>query len=102
MQPASSVLKNFIASLQFYFENPAMVSDELMKLKVKELLLILAKTDNLDAVRTLLESLFSSTELDFKDVIEANLYQALSVEELAALTHSSTSSFKRKFRKYYE
>ena len=47
---ANELLKNYIDSLQFYFDNPDMVSDELLKLKLKELILLLAKTDNADQI----------------------------------------------------
>ena len=85
----------------FYFNNHDLVSEELLKLKVKELLLLLTKTDNLVSVRLLLKSLFSKTEFDFKTVIENNYLNPLSIEELAALCHLSLSSFKRKFVEIY-
>lgn len=98
---ASALLKNYIDSLEFYFDNPSLVSDELLKLKVKELLLLLAKTDNGKVVRTLINRLFTPMEVDFKEVIEGNLYNNLSLEELAALASFSLSSFKREFTKHY-
>lgn len=98
---ASELLKNYIDSLEFYFQNPSLVSEELLKLKIKELLLLLAKTDNGAAVRTLINRLFTPMEVDFKEVIEGNLYNNMSVEELATLTNLSLSSFKREFTKHY-
>lgn len=98
---ASELLKNYIDSLEFYFDNPALVSDELLKLKVKELLLLLAKTDNGKIVRTLINRLFTPMEVDFKEVIEKNLYNNLSIEELSGLAGFSLSSFKREFTKHY-
>lgn len=98
---SSALLKNYIDSLEFYFENPSLVSEELLKLKIKELLLLLAKTSDGAVVRTLINSLFTPLEIDFKEVIEANLYNNLSIEELAMLTSLSLSSFKRAFSKHY-
>lgn len=98
---ASELLKNYINSLEFYFENPSLVSEELLKLKIKELLLLLAKTDNGAVVRTLINRLFTPMEIDFKGVIEGNLYNNLSVRELATLSNLSLSSFKREFAKHY-
>lgn len=95
------LLRKYIDSLQFYFSNPDMVSDELLKLKLKELILLLAKSDQADMIRTLLGSMFSREEINFKEVIEANLYNNLTIEELAILTNLSLSSFKREFTKQY-
>ncbi|MEL6841589.1 MAG: AraC family transcriptional regulator [Bacteroidota bacterium] len=97
----SALLKNYIDSLRFYFENPALVSDELLKLKLKELILLLAKTDNADTIRNLISSMFAPAVIDFKEVIEANLYDNLSLEDLAHLAGMSLSTFKREFVKHY-
>jgi AraC-like DNA-binding protein len=98
---ADQLVQNYINSLQFYFENPALVSDELLKLKLKELILLLAKTDNALAIRQMISSLFTPSEYSFKDVIESNIYSNLTNEELAILTNQSISSFKREFDKVY-
>ena len=45
--------------------------------------------------------MFSRDEINFKEVIEANLYNNLTIEELAILTNLSLSSFKREFNKQY-
>lgn len=98
---SSALLKNYIDSLQFYFENPQLISDELLKLKIKELLLLLAKTDNVETLHLLMASLFKETSINFKQLIEDNLYKNYSLEELAALSNLSLSSFKREFTKHY-
>lgn len=98
----SALLTNYIESLQFYFANPEMVSDELLKLKLKELILLLARTDNAATIRQLVAGLFSTTSYDFRAVIEANIYKNLSLEELATLTSLSLSSFKREFKRHYD
>lgn len=99
---SESVIKNYIESLIFYFENPEMVSEELLKLKLKELIILLAKTDNAAQIRVLLEALFTKDDLNFREIIEANLYNNLSLEELAKLCNLSLSTFKREFEKQYE
>lgn len=99
---ASTLLKNYINSLQFYFDNPELVSDELLRIKMKELIILLAKTDNAEAIQHLIARLFTKTEVDFKEVIEANVFNNLNLEELAALTHLSLSSFKREFARHYD
>lgn len=99
---SSALLKQYIDSLMFYFDNPELVSDELLKLKLKELILLLAKTDNVDTIRSLITGLFSRTEIGFKEVIEANVLRTVSLEELAFLTNLSLSSFKREFVRQYD
>ncbi len=98
---ADELMTNYIRSLEFYFKNPALVSDELQKLKIKELMLLLARTDNAADVRRLMAGLFTEAETDFRAVIEANLYVKLSGEQLALLCGMSLSTFKRTFRKTY-
>lgn len=99
--PGSTVLKSYIENLQFYFDNPDLVSEELLKLKMKEIILLLAKTDQRNAIETLVASMFTADEVNFKDIIENNLYQNLSLEDLSRLCNLSLSSFKREFSKYY-
>lgn len=99
---ASELMRNYIESLQFYFANPALVTDELLKLKLKELVLLLARTDNAQAIKALLQGLFNKQDRGFREIIEANIYNSLSLEELATLTHLSLSSFKREFARQYD
>lgn len=98
---STPLLATYIDSLDFYFQNPELVSDELQKLKIKELLLLLARTDKASAVRDLISSLFATNTPNFASVIEQNLYINLSTEELAHLTGMSLSAFKRTFARKY-
>ena len=98
----STLFKDYVKSLQFYFTHPEVVSEELLKLKIKELLLLLVQSDQADKVIRLLAGLFSPAQLDFKTIIEANIFNPLNLEELAKLTNLSRSSFKREFAKNYQ
>ena len=60
---ADEILRRFIESMLFYFENPALVTEELLVLKIKELLLILSQTQNAPAVIEILSNLFSANNL---------------------------------------
>lgn len=99
---ASTLLKNYVDSLQFCFQNPSLASEDLLKLKLKEIILLLAKTDNANTIKQMIGNLFSKSEVNFKEVIEANIYNNLSLEEFAFLTNLSLSSFKREFAKNYK
>lgn len=98
---SSFLLNNYIKSLLIYFENPELVSDQLLKLKLRELIILLAKTDNCDTIKALIGGLFSPIENNFKTTIEANIYNNLSIEELAQIAGYSLSTFKREFAKHY-
>lgn len=100
--PASTSLKSYIDSLTYYFDNPGVATPELLKVKLKELILLLAQTDNAQMVRTLLHAKIDPAVMDFQTVIAANVYNNLTLEELAALTNLSLSSFKREFAKHYD
>ncbi|OJJ22328.1 hypothetical protein BKI52_06495 [marine bacterium AO1-C] len=99
---SDELLKRYIESILFYFENPQLASEELMVLKLKELILILNETRNAPEIQLILSSLFSPTTYSFKEVIEAHLYSNITIQELAQLTNLSESSFKREFKKAYD
>lgn len=98
---SNELIKKFIESMVFYFENPSLVTDDLIVLKLKELILLLTKTENGPQIIELMSSLFSPKEYSFKDIINANIYSNFTVEQLASLTNLSLSSFKREFKKIY-
>ena len=98
---ADTQLDSYIESLLFYFDQPDLVSEALLQLKLKEIILLLAKTNNAVVIRDLITRLFSVAEADLKAVVEANVYNRLSLEELAALANRSLSSFKRDFAQTY-
>ena len=95
------LLKKYIESIAFYFENPALVDDELLTLKLKELILLLVKTKNAPIVQQILSGLFSPNQYSFKEIVEAHCYSNVTVKELSQLTNLSVSSFKRQFKKIY-
>ena len=96
------IFNKYIDSLLFYFENPELVNDSLIELKVKELILLLANTQNRPEIHQILSDLFRPAQVKFKDAIEANLYEDLSLPELASITNLSLSSFKREFKKQFD
>lgn len=95
------LIQKYIEGLLFYFENPSLVNEEILVLKLKEIVLLLSQTQNAETIQVILSQLFSPTAYTFKQIIEANLYSQVSVEELAQKTNLSVSSFKREFKKLY-
>lgn len=95
------LIQKYIEGLLFYFENPSLVNDEILVLKLKEIILLLSQTQNAATIQVILSQLFSPTAYTFKEIIAANLFSQVNVEELAQKTNLSTSSFKREFKKLY-
>ncbi len=96
------IIVHFIESLEFYFQNPTLVNDELLKLKIKELILLLLQTNNADNIISLFSHLFTPRQADFREVIQAHLFSNISISELAVLSGRSLSAFKRDFLSYYK
>lgn len=95
------LIQKYIEGLLFYFENPSLISDEILILKLKEIVLLLSQTQEAHTIQTILSQLFSPTTFTFKQIIEANLFSPVSVENLAQMNNLSASSFKREFRRLY-
>lgn len=95
------IISKFIDSLEFYFQNPSLVSDDLVELKIKELILLLIQTKNIESILELVMDLNSTRTINLKKVINTHLYSDLSVKELAKLSNLSLSSFKREFKKEF-
>lgn len=98
---SSNVIEKFIDSLEFYFQNPSLVNNDLLELKIKELILLLVQSKNIDSIMELVADLYSSNTVQVREVIELHLFSNLKLDELAKLCNLSLSSFKREFRKEF-
>jgi len=96
----NQLLDSYVTSMVLYFDKPHLATEEIMSVKLQELVLILYNSGNA-YVNYILSSLYVAEKLEFEKVIEANLYNNLSIPELAHLTHRSESTFKREFKKLY-
>jgi AraC-like DNA-binding protein len=92
------IVKRFIESLYFYFDNPELVSDELLELKIKELVLLLVQTKNAESIVSLFIDLFTPRNLSVKEIVNNHLFSDLSIEDLANLCNLSVSTFNRTFQ----
>lgn len=95
------LIQKYIEGLLFYFENPSLVNEDVLVLKLKEIMLLLSQTRNVEAIQVILSQIFSPATYTFKQVIEAHLFSQLTIEELAQQNNLSVSSFKREFAKLY-
>lgn len=98
---ANEILEKFINNLFIYFDNPELMDDELALLKLKELILILLRSEQGNNIHKFISGLFSPEKLQFTTIIHNNLFNALNIAELAFICNKSLSSFKREFKKVY-
>lgn len=92
------LLENYKESISILLDHPELADELMIKTKLKEFVLLVSKTQEAPSQLDFLAALFKPNYADFKKVIHHNLFSSLSLEELAALCHLSTSSFKRRFR----
>ena len=97
-----ALLSKYIDGILFYFENPGLATEELLILKIKELFMLLSHTGNSEQIEQILSNLFAPQSFSLREVVEAHLYEDISVGELAQLCGLSLSSFKRKFKEVYK
>ncbi|WP_298738412.1 AraC family transcriptional regulator [uncultured Chitinophaga sp.] len=95
------LIQKYVEGLLFYFENPALVNEDMLVLKLKEIILLLSQTPNAASIQLILSQIISPTTYTFRQIIDANIFSRLSIEELARETNLSLSSFKREFAKVY-
>ena len=99
--PSDDIMARYIESIMFYFENPALATEEMLALKLKELIILLTNTSNAPIVRSILSNLFTPVSITLRELIESHKYNDISVSELAQLANMSLSTFKREFNKIY-
>lgn len=95
------LITNYIKGLLFYFEHPELVNQDLLILKLKEIILLLLQTEEYKNIDQIFASLFSPATHSFKQIIKSHVYSDLTIEDLAQLTNLSVSSFKREFRRIF-
>ncbi|MEO1652439.1 MAG: AraC family transcriptional regulator, partial [Bacteroidota bacterium] len=97
----AEAIRHFMEGLRFYFDNPSLADHDLVKIKIKELILLLYRSQN-EGIRSLLQDLFDEKQQQFKEIIHQHLYTNLSLDDLAFLCNQSLSSFKRTFKTLFQ
>ncbi len=97
----TKLLEHYINGVLYYFENESLTSEEILILKLKEIILLLFQTENSDQIKDLMNHLFTPKVYNFREIIDAHVCSTISIAELASLVHMSISSFKREFKKQY-
>lgn len=96
------LLENFKQSISILIDNPELADETIIRTKLKEFILLMSKSQNAPSELDFLSAMFKPKDIEFKTIIQHNLYANLSLDELAALCSLSTSSFKRKFNEEFE
>ncbi|KAA3612612.1 MAG: AraC family transcriptional regulator [Calditrichaeota bacterium] len=95
------LIQKYFETILLYFENPSLVNEELLILKLKEIILLLKQTENAPVIKVILSNLFNTATYAFREIIDAHVFSTLSITEFAQLANMSTSTFKRVFKKNY-
>ncbi len=97
----NQLIEKYMNSLFEYFENPEMIDEELALLKLKELVMLLLRSERYESVQKFLSEIFYPGKLKFSAMIENNIFSQINMEELAFVCNRSISSFKRDFKKTF-
>ncbi len=95
------LIETYITGLLSYFNEKDSLTEELIILKLKELIALLLQTDNAPEVLQIMKNLFEKKTFEFKEIIKAHIYSSVCIDDLAKLTNRSLSSFKREFKHIY-
>ncbi len=95
------LIKRFMEDMRFYFANPELMTEDLLVIRLKEIILLLLQSKDADMIHKIMHNLFSTREVSFRSTIEAHIFSLLSITELAQLTNHSLASFKREFKRIF-
>ena len=94
-------LTNFIESLGLILDSSQSLSEELQQIKLEELLIYISSCHP-EVFRNLqVQSYHSNQDVLIRQVVEANILDMITVEELAFLCYMTLSTFKRRFATLY-
>lgn len=98
---ADALLRNFFTGIELSFRNSALLHNDIgQRIKLNELIyLILSGEDNC-AKRKILRAADTSSG-QFVNTIYNNIFNDISIEQLAELTNRSLTSFKKEFRRIF-
>jgi AraC-like DNA-binding protein len=96
-----AILSTYFQSMLTHFSNPEKPTNEILLLKMKELVLNLFSGRKNPELSSYLRSLSGEVKPSIQKIMDANFSYNLTLEEYAKLCHRSLSSFKRDFKKHF-
>ncbi len=95
------LVRQYVESILIYFNRKESIGENLLILKLKELIAILLHTTEAANVKEVMSNLFEKRTYEFKEVVKAHIFSSISITDLARLTHNSLSSFKKEFKRVF-
>lgn len=99
--PADELLIGFRDQYRGYFGKQLRDMEELLLVKIQELLLLLLATEQRASILAFLSALMQEEPGDLAFIVQRYLFQPLTLEELAGLSNRSLATFKRDFQRHY-
>lgn len=99
--PANEMLIGFRDQYRHYFGKALRDLEQLLTVKIQELLLLLLATEQREQVLAFLAALLREEPEDLAFTVQTHLFQPLTLEELAGLSNRSLATFKRDFHRLY-
>ncbi len=99
---ADNLIIKYFEGVAHFFNNREAVSEDILALKIQELILLLLQSESSNEIKIIINNLFSKRVFSFIDVVDTYIFMPISIEGLAHLTNKSLSSFKREFKRIYK
>ncbi len=101
-QAASSVIKTFFTNTNAFLRDENFKRNEAVEsIKMTELIFHIATHDDC-CLKSKLLSNIDTTRENFEQVVFSNIFEDISVEQLASLTNRSLTSFKKEFKRLFD
>ena len=98
----NDVLEAYFHSLIPYFRQSAPPPESLLKLKFEELVVNILSNETHRSLKCFFSELCRSTRPSIKEIMEANFFSNLSLDEFARLCARSLSGFKQEFKNIFQ
>jgi AraC-like DNA-binding protein len=99
--PANELLVGFRDQYRGYFGKQVRDMQQLLSVKIQELLLLLLATEQREPIFAFLSAMLQEEPEDLAFTVQTYLFQPLTLEELAGLSNRSLATFKRDFQRHY-
>ena len=97
----NEILESFFQSVNIYFSHHVAPRDEILKLKVEELILNILVQPGNQSLKQYFGNLPRSNKVDIKEIMNANYSRLLGISEYARLCGRSLASFRRDFAEVF-
>jgi AraC-like DNA-binding protein len=99
---SDEVLQTYFQSLLSYFSMPQPPTPDLLKLKFEELIVQVILGDHHESLKSYFSEVCAHAKPSIKEIMEANFFSNLSLNEFARLCSRSLSGYKKEFMEIYQ